>query len=260
MRKNIPHINFTLLLCLFQCIAGYGQLKIDTSITLTGTSAVEQKISHLGSVYNGSNIVRVKEGQNNQLNFLTVSGSNMLSGSTSLELNSLLVGARFDVKIDTNNTGPVTLSINGSADIPVLKNISEALIPNDLIGGMMISVIYDGSAFQLLTTHCKTCPSGFTEVHKNLCIETDENPVLFFWDAVVDCKTKGAKLCTWGQWYYACQKSGLGLLNMTNNNEWLNQPVNNPNQMLIQGNGGCQIGYVAPASTVTYSYRCCYIK
>ena len=120
-------------------------------------------------------------------------------------------------------------------------------------------MIFDGTNYQLVSSSKRQCPVGFIDVNDEYCIEEFEHPNADWWESAQDCHDRNAKLCTWAQWYYACQDASLGITDMTDNWEWLNCPVNAESQVLIMGNGGCQIGNVAGAST-NKKHRCCYSK
>ncbi len=243
-------------------LSSYAQVEIDTSITLIGTNAGDREITNLGTAYDSSNITSVGLSQSNSLNYLSINSvsSDSLTAITVVPLNTYMEGARFDIRIDSSNDSSVYLNINNLGYKEIKKFGHESLSSNDLVQGLMLSVVYDGEYFQVISSLNKGCPNGFVQVHKHLCIEISENTGANYWTAAYNCKQKGAKLCSWGEWYYACQKSSLGLIGMTNNNEWLNQPINNPSQILIQGAGGCKNGSIGVADTQVLTYRCCLRK
>lgn len=70
--------------------------------------------------------------------------------SASVTLASLAAGMAFNVKVASANTGAVTLNINGFGAIAVTKKGANPLIAGDIAAGEVISVLFDGTRFQLL--------------------------------------------------------------------------------------------------------------
>lgn len=246
-----------LILCAQFSIA---QFELDNEINLTGSTVSDRQVSNLGPAYDTTNIVSALDIQSNRLIYCSAIGNDSILVNTQVSYNAYLPGSVLLVRIDSNNAASPVINVNGLGYKTILKNYADSLQSNDLIKGQLVYLIYDGANFQLINWLENFCPSGFTKVNNSYCIEADENNASNLWDAIINCKSKNAKMCTWAEWYYACQKTGLGLLNMTNNFEWLNCPINNPNQALIIGNGDCLTGTASHATTTSYNFRCCYAK
>lgn len=58
-------------------------------------------------------------------------------------------GQRFTFKAASNNTGPVTVAINGLAAKTVVKNGGEALLANEIKAGAVYDLSYDGTQMQI---------------------------------------------------------------------------------------------------------------
>lgn len=61
-----------------------------------------------------------------------------------------LIGRFFSLKIAAENTGPVTLNINGLGAVPVVKRGGESLVGGDLSASMVALLVYDGASVHLL--------------------------------------------------------------------------------------------------------------
>lgn len=60
-----------------------------------------------------------------------------------------LLGIPLSVKVNTANTGAATLNVNGLGAITIKKFKDKDLTTGDLIAGQIITLIYDGTNFQL---------------------------------------------------------------------------------------------------------------
>lgn len=249
---------FTILVLGLSLISN-AQIYIDNEVELTNSNDSLRQIQNLGDVYDSTNLVSAKEIQNSELIFMETVGKDSLIGFTKLGFNPYNAGNSFIVKIDSTITGNLIININGYGYRNILKNVNDTITQGDLVAGQIIHIIYDGANFQMANWIEDFCPSGFVKVNRSYCIERDDNPSATLWIAMQECEDKGARLCTWHEWYYACQKTGLGLNQMTNNYEWINAPVNNPNQCGAMGDGDCITG-VSAAHNNNFKYRCCYAR
>jgi hypothetical protein len=64
---------------------------------------------------------------------------------------SLSAGMIFHFKANTANTGAASLNINSIGAITIKKNVSSDLDDNDILASQIVSVIYDGTNFQMLS-------------------------------------------------------------------------------------------------------------
>jgi len=104
-----------------------------------------------------------------------------------------------------------------------------------------------------------SCPGGFTSVNAEYCIETNENVGSpgTFWVASDASYAAGARLCSWSEWYMACNNTG-GLSNMTNDKEWIDAEGLASTSARRAGASctNCESWNVGTSST----FRCCYTK
>ena len=55
------------------------------------------------------------------------------------------------VKVAATNTGPVQITVNGLAVRPVIRAMLTPLAPGDIIPGMIIALVYDGTSYQMIS-------------------------------------------------------------------------------------------------------------
>jgi hypothetical protein len=246
------------MLLVFSGTVAISQVTIDKSIQLNGPTGTRQ-LDSLGQSRMPENAVSAVTVQSGVLNFAVASGIDTLIATSTISSVPLTAGTRINLKITNQNTGAVVLNLNGSGNIPVKRAGMYNLKAGELRAGVIITLLYDGTSYQIVSSGERGCPAGFTEVNRQFCIETNEHPTATFFNAVAYCFGMNARLCTWGEWYYACQKSGLGISAMTNNFEWVDTAANEDGQVRVVGYGGCT-GAGAPYATSIYTYRCCFSK
>lgn len=80
---------------------------------------------------------------------VSTSVSNAYSITPAPAISSYAAGQQFTFKVNATNTGAATLNVNGLGAIAIKKSISNALVADDLTVDSIVSVIYDGTNFQL---------------------------------------------------------------------------------------------------------------
>jgi hypothetical protein len=159
-------------------------------------------------------------------------------------------------------TGAVSLLVNGHGPYPLVSGIDEPFDPQGIAPGTPLSVILDGTNFHVLngsTYARKPCPPNTVAVNEQFCIEPNEHPESDFFTAISGCAANGLRLCSWAEFIVACnRRTELGLLNMTNSWEWIDDAVNENGSARMVGANGCG---VASAAIVSGSFgrasRCC---
>lgn len=256
-------MKYTIVLPLVACCTfAQAQLAVDKPVVLSGTAG-ERHISGLpvgtapehalnaGALLAGSYL------------YCQASGTDALTANTDPAFTAPIVGRNLLVAITAMNTGAVTIAVNGAAAVSVVKSGSLSLEAGDLQPGMVASLVFDGSAYQLTNARRiarRDCPSGFTQVTDLYCIEPTAHDTLYLDSAAVVCGSLNARLCTWGEWYFACtQQGGLALQNMGNQWEWTNSTANGVGAARVVGATSCTHAGVGPAyDTLARKFRCCY--
>lgn len=66
-------------------------------------------------------------------------------------VSSLTSGLSFTFKANHTNTGAATLDVNGSGPIAIKTAVSSDLSANDILVGQVVTVVYDGTNFQMVS-------------------------------------------------------------------------------------------------------------
>ena len=247
---------------------GFGaqaQVRVDKPIDLNGTTPTDRQVIGLHDGVNTTDALNARTIQRGTYLFAEVSGGSAWSADVQPAIVQPQQGLCLLLRSADANSGAITLSVNGSAPVAVLKEGNQPLQQGDIGGGETVSVVHDGNVFQLVSARRmdrKPCPTGTVGVNELFCIETQERDTLTYDIAAVVCGQQGMRLCTWGQWYTACtQATTLGLLNMTGEWEWTNSAANADESVRIVGNISCTHSGIASAwgdDALPRNYRCCF--
>jgi len=109
------------------------------------------RITDLAAGVSATDAVRLAQLQGNTLNYMTVTGTDILLGSLTPPLLAYVTGAMFSFVVANTNTGAVTLNIDGLGAKALHRNGTEPVQAGDLTAGNVVVVIYDGTEFQLIS-------------------------------------------------------------------------------------------------------------
>jgi len=88
--------------------------------------------------------------QDNTAQYLTtVSGTDVITAASSFGMTTYVTGQVFTFIAAGTNTGATTLNINSIGAKAITKNGTTALAAGDIASGQAITVVYDGTQFQL---------------------------------------------------------------------------------------------------------------
>lgn len=242
------------------------QVEVKTKIVLNGTTPADRTVTGISYPLKGNNAVNAGPMQSGSFIYSQAKGVNNLEINLLPPVDQYVTGMIVNFKVPENNTGAVSIKLNNLPNIELKKNGFFSLDSFDLSKDQIVSAIFDGSFFQILTKLNKRCPSGFVSVNKDFCIEMVERKDTINWfSATKTCGDLNARLCTPSEWSYACQKAAtLNLVGMIDNLEWIDSASNSADQCKAMGMDafgyfGCDAGWTA-LWTDKKMFRCCYSK
>lgn len=258
MKKFRTYILFNFFMAM--SLISFCQVEIDKNIIMADTSNAKRIITGIGTPTDSLELLNAEEAQKGALIYGTASGINDLILNTPVPFNKYFEGMTISLKCLNANTDSVSININALGQVPIKLPGGLKLKADDIKAGQIVFVKYTGFFFQIINREDLTCPNGFVDVNDNYCIDINERAPKNFVNAMSDCQSVNAKLCTWGQWYYACQKAALGLVNMINNFEMVDDTSNHSHTVVAVGNTSCTVETAngGPASAIYY--RCCFSK
>lgn len=235
------------------------QTELNNTIRFTGTNDTLREVKNLSRSTSETDLLNASTLQSGTGLFAVATGTDSLLLSLSVGIDSLRPGLLLNILCPAVNTSRVYISEDSVAYTELLKNGNSFLEAGDIKPGQIITVVFDGTNFQLMSPVNRSCPSGMVKVNERYCIETGERAAATFFVAAVTCGDMGAHVCNWSEWYFACQKSGLGLSNMTNNYEFVDTPSNSDGVLRVVGNGTCKTAGESFATTAR-AFRCCFSR
>lgn len=177
-------------------------------------------------------------------------------------------GTQLIVRSPAPFDAPVQMTVNGHGPYALTHGPGQAVPGATIHEATMLSVVFDGSGFQLLNSPLhrpRACPTGMVALSDQSCIGQNEHPLgtMTFFDGVIACAAAGGRLCSWGEWVAGCMRAvELGLEDMHGNHEWTDDAVNEDNLARVVG-GTSSCHYAAAGSTVSGAVghvRCCYTR
>jgi hypothetical protein len=257
----MPRSLFTLVLAGVS-VTSWCQLEVPHSLVLDGPQNADRQVTGLGTPANNTDGASVNADRNNTTSFAPTSGTTSLIASLTPALTAYAPGLRITLLPANANDGDATLNVNGLGAIPLRKNINMPLDSGDLRPGLPLQVIYDGTVFQVVDQIYPGCPSGFTPVSADVCIQLTPNDTLTWYGAVNYCANRGARLCGFQDWLQGCLRVP-GFATTIVDYEWVDSAANSLNYAKLLGwangstEGDCTKGSRQVPQAKFHS-RCCY--
>jgi hypothetical protein len=250
-------LSILLLLLIMQVM---GQVRVDRPLVLTGTETDQRQLHGLEPTTVPGRLLSAEAEAGGMHRYATPGAA----ATWEVDLPGLdqmpQPGTHVLVKAPAGADGEVWIAFNGHGPYPVLDG-GMPLQSQDTGQDMVLSLVFDGSSFQLMNTtghRVRPCPEGTVAVNEQFCIEPEQGPALTFWDAIHGCNSKGMRLCSWGEYHAACVNGEtLGITGMGTQWEWTNSATNeNGSVRMVRG---CYSGANNwPDSTLWH--RCCFTR
>jgi len=108
------------------------------------------KITNLAAGTVASDAARLDQVQGGAATFITVAGTDTLTGTVVPALSAYATGNQFSFLVANTNTGAVTLNVDGIGAKAITRTGTTALVAGDMVAGQAVEIIYDGTRFQLV--------------------------------------------------------------------------------------------------------------
>ena len=240
------------------------QVQVDKPVVLTGAQPADRRVEGIPAPTSDDQAMNAEGLQLAAYAYAEITGQpDLWSVQVQPVPDSLPAGSLLLLKAAFTNTGPVELSINGGPLAPVTKNGVAPLDSADVLAGEVVVLVHDGQRFQLTgpaSRAPRNCPPGTVTVNGQYCMELQKRALSDFDLAALACGMAGGRMCTWGEWHYACRNAtALGLTDIVGDWEWTNNTANGDGLVRIVGGSSCWGHNTSPAWDVQpRNYRCCF--
>ena len=137
------------------------QVQANKQLQMTGTNDNDRRITGVGTAADSADAVSAATLLNGRLTYANSTASgNDYAVQLRVAPQAYSAGMILSFKATWTNTGPITLNVNGLGAKTVFKNVNEAVVAGDIVPNQIVSVIYDGTAFQIISQLKPT--GGFT--------------------------------------------------------------------------------------------------
>ncbi len=240
--------------------ASNAQVLLDKPLVLTGATASDRRIDGLGSASELDDLVTVGAAQDGSLLTGVVGGTanalTLILQPATLQYSN---GLRIRWTPSTQNTGPVTLEVDGLATVSLRDPTGLELGLGTLRAGVPVEAQFVDSVFIFLGCTPSGCPEGFVQVNGQFCMMQAEGPSLNWFDAAAYCSERGASLCTWDEYLFTCQSVQGQLTDLFDNWEWIDDTSDHTHSADQIGRWSCKSMFNISASLANLgATRCCY--
>lgn len=141
-------------------LSATAQVDIDKTINLTGTGP-DGKVTGIKEVTAARDAVSAEVLQKGNLQFATTGASTATAYAVTLApaVTGYTTGMMLSFIATVANTGPLTVNVNGLGARTIKKYATANLSSGDITVGQLVTVIYDGANFQLLSKENAQSPS-----------------------------------------------------------------------------------------------------
>lgn len=253
------------LLTTISCSLGLlaaAQWDVPTNVQLNGAASNDRQVTGIAPPTVQDAGVSATSARTLSTNFGVAQGQDALSVSLTPPLSSYFPGLMITLVTTQANHSDVSLSVNGLPAIPVRKFVSEPLDSADLRPGIPLTLVFDGTVFQVTSQLEPSCPPGTVGFMRDACIETSTRDSLSFYNANVACAAVNGRLCTMDEWIHACLRVP-GFLASVSAFEWSDHAANFSGNAKLMGFDGisplpdCRAGGHTDPFNLR-PYRCCF--
>jgi len=244
----------------------WAQVQVDKALILNGTTEADRQLNGLAPTTNADHVLNAAVEQSGALRSVAGATGSTWQIPASVFAGPLQPGTHFVIAAPTNATGPISIAVASGGTYGVLWRPGQPFLGADIDEGMMISTVFDGTAFQVLngrTSTLRECPAAMVEIGTQYCIDlTQQGSTTDFFTAALSCASVGKRLCTWAEFMTACQDASvLGLTSASNDYEWMDDSANEELNVRLARLANCEFPSTRNSTTGPPApSRCCYTR
>ena len=237
-----------------------GQVHLDQPVQFEASDSTQRQVQGLGEALQENALITLGAARSGALHFATVGGtSDTIQLSLDPPATSYTNGLALRFLPIAANTGAVVVDVDGLGMRGLLR--PDLLPPSvgQLAAGTPVEIIYIDSVFLLTSRLAEGCPEGYAQVNARFCIEQNANVGQRWFDAVQYCTDRGARLCSWDEYYHACSLLTGSLNGLFLEWEWIDDTADHSHTAVQMGRYTCASERsIATLDIAVANSRCCY--
>lgn len=260
----VKWLSAVLATILFQDVVA--QWSVPDRIILDGDTEEKRQVTGLSDPLSTDAAASVEAVRSGATTLAYTNGGALLQGDLAPAPQGYSPGMVVTVIPSSANHAGAMIELNNLGAREIVKAGGIPLDSADLFPGSPARFIYDGTRFRLLGSTALPCRTGYQVGGHEYCIADSSMSDLPFYEAIVECSERGARLCSYSEWLHACL-SDPGFIGTVLDYEWVDDAANSTNGAKRVGNGGdglagtipgidCKHGGTTSPNT-SHRYRCC---
>lgn len=236
------------------------QVHVDQPIQLDAADSTQRRVLSLGAPQQDDALITLGTARTGALHLATVSGGpDSLQLALSPPAAAYITGLSVRFTPNMSNDRAVRLDVDGLGSRKLVRPDGLPPATGQLIAGVPVEAIFMDSVFVLTSRLPQGCPSGFLPVNARFCFEVNEGPEMLWYDAVRYCGDRGARLCSWDEYYHACTALSGSLNGLFDTWEWMDDTADHSHTAGMMGRYTCESERTIAALDVSLGNpRCCY--
>lgn len=248
---------FHALLCTGPLLA---QVKVDRSVIFTSSDSAQRQVDGLTAPLTEGDLITLSTARSGGVHLATVGGSaTAMTLTTDPPASAYVTGMLLRFLPVNTSSGSVTVNVDGLGPRAVLRHDLLPVAWGDLLPGRMVEMQYMDTAFVILSRPGSDCPPGFLPVNAHYCIQQTDVDNQNWYAGQRFCADRGARLCTWDEYYHACMVQSANLSGLFDDWEWFDDTADHTHTAVQGGRWQCRSQRsIGAVDTEVHSTRCCY--
>lgn len=236
----------------------HAQVQVDAPLRFTSPDSTLRQVDGLTLPMAEEDLIGLSTARAGSVHWATPAGTaNAITLAARPPVTAYREGLRLRFLPTVSAGSAPTINVDGLGPMPVLGPELTPPPAGSLVPGRLAEVVWTDSAFRLNPRPVDGCPAGFLQVHDGLCLQQDQGANVPVFTAIRQCADRGARLCTWDEYLYACTVLGGQLSGLFDDWEWIDDTSDHTHTGNQAGRFYCAQQRSQPP-TVNGRVRCCH--
>lgn len=234
----------------------HSQVTIDRAVVLTG-GVEDRRVEGLARPSTSTDLLTVEASLIGVAHWSeAVLEGNVILLTPTVELTSYRTGQLLRFVAPGSIHDSILVACAGLPPLPLVRPDGMRPVRGQLRPNALCEVLNADDRWILLNLPERGCPDGTLAVNDRSCIEIGTELGMSIFNASERCTDMGGRLCSWGEFHYACVTNGVQL-GMGTAWEWVDDTSNHKHGAVVVGQTGCTAQrWTQPSSTARG--RCCF--